>query len=82
PDPDRLDICRTNNDHLAFGWGPHFCFGAPLARVEGQIALSTILRRLQNLALEPAPIVWQYNMSFRGLEALPVTFERAAPAGK
>jgi pimeloyl-[acyl-carrier protein] synthase len=81
-DPDRLDICRPNNDHLAFGWGPHFCFGAPLARVEGQIALSTILRRLQNLALEPAPIVWQYNMSFRGLEALPVTFGRAVPTGR
>lgn len=82
PDPDRLDISRRDNQHLAFGWGPHLCFGAPLARVEGQIALSTILRRLRNLALDPTPVVWQYNMSFRGLEALPVTFEAAASSQK
>ena len=80
-DPDRLDISRPDNEHLAFGWGPHFCFGAPLARVEGQIALSTIMRRLQNLALEAVPVVWRYNMSFRGLEGLRVTFEPAAPSG-
>lgn len=78
PNPDRLDIRRKDNQHLAFGWGPHLCFGATLARIEGQIALSNILRRLQNLVLEPAPIVWRYNMSFRGLETLPVTFEPAA----
>jgi len=80
PNPDRLDISRPDNRHLAFGWAAHYCFGAPLARVEGRIALSTIFRRLRNLALEPVPLVWRHNMSFRGLEALPVTFERAAPA--
>lgn len=75
PNPDRLDITRTDNRHLAFGWAGHYCFGAPLARVEGQIAFSTILRRLRNLALEPAPLRWRNNMGFRGLEALPVRFD-------
>jgi len=78
PNPDRLDITRTDNRHLAFGWAAHYCFGAPLARLEGQIALATMLRRLRNLALEPVPLVWRQNMGFRGLEALPVTFEPAS----
>jgi pimeloyl-[acyl-carrier protein] synthase len=77
PDPDHLDITRKDNRHLAFGWAAHFCFGAPLARLEGQIALSTIFERLGNLALGPAPLVWRNNMGFRGLEALPVTFNPA-----
>jgi len=77
PDPDRLDITRQDNRHLAFGWAAHFCFGAPLARLEGQIALSTMLRRLRNLALVPGALVWRTNMGFRGLEALPVTFDPA-----
>lgn len=80
PNPDRLDINRPNNRHLAFGWAAHLCFGASLARIEGQIALSAILRRLRNLALAPVPLVWRHNMSFRGLEALPVTFERTPPS--
>jgi hypothetical protein len=74
-DSDRLDITRQDNRHLAFGWAAHFCFGAPLARLEGQIALSTILCRLRNLALDPTTLVWRTNMGFRGLEALPVTFD-------
>jgi len=77
PDPDRLDITRQDNRHLAFGWAAHFCFGAPLARLEGQIALSTLLRRLRNLDLEHTKLVWRTNMGFRGLEALPVTFDPA-----
>jgi cytochrome P450 len=76
-DPDRLDITRQDDRHLAFGWAAHYCFGAPLARLEGQIALSTILRRLRNLALDSTELVWRPNMGFRGLEALPVTFEPA-----
>jgi hypothetical protein len=76
-DPERLDITRQDNRHLAFGWAAHFCFGAPLARLEGHIALSTILRRLRNLALEPTTLVWRTNMGFRGLESLPVTFDPA-----
>jgi cytochrome P450 len=75
PDPDRLDITRTDNRHVAFGWAAHFCFGAPLARLEGQIAFDTILRRLPDLALEPAaPLVWRHNLGLRGLTALPVVF--------
>lgn len=81
PDPDRMDITRQDNRHLAFSWGAHYCFGAPLARLEAQIALSTILRRLPDLTLEPTPLVWRRNMGFRGLEALPIAFESAAPTG-
>ena len=74
PDPDRLDLTRKDNRHVAFGWGAHFCFGAPLARIEGQIAFATILRRLPGLRLEPGPIVWRNNLGLRGLTALPVSF--------
>lgn len=74
PDPDRLDITRQDNRHLAFGWAAHFCFGAPLARLEGQIAFETILRRLPNLALESKSLVWRHNLGLRGLAALPVVF--------
>ena len=78
PDPDRLDITRQDNRHVAFGWAAHFCFGAPLARLEGQIAFETILRRLPNLALDTQPLVWRHNLGLRGLAALPVVFEAAA----
>jgi pimeloyl-[acyl-carrier protein] synthase len=74
PDPDRLDIRRTDNRHVAFGFGAHFCFGAPLARIEGQIAFATILQRLQNLRLKSGPITWRENLGLRGLTALPVSF--------
>jgi cytochrome P450 len=74
PDPDRLDICRQDNRHLAFAWAAHFCFGAPLARLEGEIAFETILQHMPNLRLEPGPVTWRENLGFRGLTALPVTF--------
>jgi pimeloyl-[acyl-carrier protein] synthase len=74
PDPDRLVLDRSDNKHLAFGWSSHFCFGAPLARMEGQIAFETILRRLPNLNLVPGPLTWRNNSGLRGLMALPVTF--------
>ncbi len=75
PEPDRLDIERKDNRHVAFGWAAHFCFGAALARMEGQIAFETILRRLPNLALDTAtPLRWRDNLGLRGLTALPVLF--------
>jgi cytochrome P450 len=74
PDPDRVDVGRTDNRHLAFGWSSHFCFGAPLARLEGRIAFETLLRRLPDLRLTSAPIAWRPNLGLRGLTALPVTF--------
>jgi pimeloyl-[acyl-carrier protein] synthase len=74
PDPDRLDLCRQDNRHLAFGWASHFCFGAPLGRLEGQIALSTVLRRLPKLSLQPDPLIWRDNLGLRGLTALSVAF--------
>jgi len=74
PDPDRLDICRQDNRHVAFAWASHFCFGAPLARVEGQVAFETVLRRMPHLKLQPSPIIWRANLGLRGLTALHVTF--------
>ena len=74
PEPDKLDIARKDNRHLAFGWAAHFCFGAPLARIEGQVAFQALLSRLSNLALEAGPLVWRENLGLRGLTALPVTF--------
>lgn len=76
PNPDRLDLARQDNKHLAFGWGAHFCFGAPLARMEAQIAFEELLR-LENWALEPGPLKWRTNLALRGLTALPITFTPA-----
>jgi cytochrome P450 len=75
PDPDRVDIRRQENRHLAFGWAAHFCFGAPLARVEAQVAFSSMLRRLPGLQLTTDRLKWQGNLAYRGLTALPVAFE-------
>src|SRR5438552_6555701 len=80
PDPDRLDLGRTDNRHLAFGWASHFCFGAALARIEGQLVFEALASRTTNVVLEPRPIVWRENLGLRGLTALPVTFEMAEPA--
>ncbi len=80
-DPDRLDITRQENRHLALSFGPHFCLGAALARMEGQIAIGTLLRRTEQLRLEPPlsegrleDFPWRQNPAFHGLESLPVTF--------
>src|ERR1700720_875826 len=75
PEPDRLDIDRKDNRHVAFGWAAHFCFGAALARMEGQIAFETILRRLPGLTLDTSiPLEWRHNLGLRGLTRLPITF--------
>ena len=74
PDPDRFDITRQDNRHLAFGYAAHFCFGAPLARIEGQIAFSAILRRFPFLRLETEQPIWRTNLGLRGVTSLVVAF--------
>jgi cytochrome P450 len=80
PDPDRFDVARADNRHLAFGYAAHFCFGAALARVEGQEALEAIVRRLPSLESQPGTLVWRNNLGLRGLTALPVKFQASRAA--
>jgi pimeloyl-[acyl-carrier protein] synthase len=72
PDPDRLDLSRSPNRHLAFGSGIHFCLGAPLARMEAEIALTALLRRFPDLALADTPPAWRDTVTLRGLASLPL----------
>jgi cytochrome P450 len=72
-DPDRFDITRTPNNHLGFGFGIHHCLGAPLARMEAQVALGTLVRRAPNLALAADDVVYKHNVVLRGMESLPVS---------
>jgi cytochrome P450 len=76
PEPDALNITRSDNKHLAFGKGIHHCLGAPLARMEGQIAIATLLRRMPGLRLKGSPesLSWRPGMVLRGLHGLPVEF--------
>jgi pimeloyl-[acyl-carrier protein] synthase len=74
PDPDRLDLARAPNRHLAFGGGIHFCLGAPLARMEAAVAIPALLARLPGLELGPEPPVRRDTVTLRGLASLPVTF--------
>ena len=76
PEPDRLDIERPDNRHLAFGWASHFCFGAPLARLEAEISFTSLLHRLPEIRLVDQPLVWRENLGLRGLKSLPLTFEQ------
>lgn len=75
-DAETLDITRQESAHLAFGKGIHYCLGAPLARLEGQIAISTLVRRLPNLRLqcEPETLLWRPGWLVQGLSHLPVVF--------
>ncbi|HYJ89141.1 MAG TPA: cytochrome P450 [Pyrinomonadaceae bacterium] len=75
PDPEKFDIKRDPNKHLSFGQGAHFCIGAPLARLEGKIALTTLFRRFPELRLaQPAEkLRWRKSLIVRGVEELPVT---------
>jgi pimeloyl-[acyl-carrier protein] synthase len=72
PDPERFDIARSDNRHLAFGYGAHFCLGAALARQELRIALAHLLDRLPGLELAPGDVAWQATIDFRGPLSLPV----------
>lgn len=69
-----LDVTRKDNRHLSFWWGIHFCLGAPLVRLEGQIVIGTILRRLPRLALAEERVQWRQTFTVRGLTALPLRF--------
>lgn len=72
-EPDALRLGRTENRHLSFGHGVHFCLGAPLARLEGQLAIGTLVRRFQDLALASQP-KRRMGLVLRGLESLPLRF--------
>ena len=74
PDPDVLDVTRKDPRHISFGFGIHFCLGAPLARVEGQLALGTLLRRFPKLALAEDNPEWRESSVLRGLKRLNVSF--------
>jgi cytochrome P450 len=78
--PDSLDVARAENRHLAFGFSTHFCLGAMLARLEGQIAIRSLLSRWPRLRLATDALVWHDNPGLRGLQALPVRLGPAAVA--
>jgi cytochrome P450 len=81
-DPDRLDLTRTDNQHLAFGHGIHFCLGAPLARLEGQVAFRALVTRFPDLApaVPAEEFQWRAGGMIRGLLDLPVRFTPQPPA--
>ncbi|MGX1758698.1 cytochrome P450 [Streptomyces lydicus] len=80
-EPDVLDLTRRDNQHLGYGHGIHYCLGAPLARLEGQAALATLLTRLPDLRLaaEPDALRWRGGLIMRGLRSLPVEFSPERP---
>ena len=76
PEPDRFDVERQPNEHLAFGGGAHYCLGAHLARIEGQIAIGSLVRRFRDLALVSDTVEWGPSL-FRVPGSLPITFRAA-----
>jgi len=74
PDPDRFDVARAGGDHLAFSHGTHYCLGASLARLQVQIAVGAIVRRMPRMRLAAAELRWKKMGRFRGLESLPVEY--------
>jgi hypothetical protein len=74
PDPDSFDVTRKDNKHLAFGYAAHFCFGAALARVEGQETFAALIQRMPRLTLECQTLEWRNNLGLRGLNQLLVSF--------
>lgn len=79
--PDELDIARKPNQQIGFGLGPHYCLGAPLARLEGQITIPQLFRRLESLELESdASLGWRPTLLSRSLESLPARYDAVLPA--
>lgn len=76
-DPDRLDLDRRENPHVAFGHGIHFCSGAPLARLEAQVALLGLVARFPDLQLATDALDWSDSFVVRGVRTLPVRFSAA-----
>ena len=76
-DPDRLDVTRGQGSHISFGRGIHHCIGAPLARLEGRIALEVLLERFASIRLLSEPPKYRNGIVLRGLESLPVSAIRA-----
>jgi cytochrome P450 len=74
PDPDRFDIARIDGEHLAFSHGTHYCLGASLARLQAQVAVGALIRRMPRLRLATTDLKWKVMGRFRGLESLPVEF--------
>jgi cytochrome P450 len=77
PHPDSLDLGRANNHHGAFAFGPHYCLGAPLARLEAQIAIPALFASFPDLRLATDEVEWHQNFVLRGLKALPARTGRA-----
>src|SRR5205085_2240096 len=76
PEPDRLDVGRNPNRHLSFGFGIHYCVGAPLARLEGRIAIQQLVQRFREMriAVPREQLQWRNTVAVRGLKELPVEF--------
>jgi len=81
PDPDSLDLGRANNHHGAFAFGPHYCLGAPLARLEAQITIPALFATFADLRLSTGEVEWHQNIVLRGLKALPVRFSKPIAEG-
>jgi hypothetical protein len=71
-EPDRFDIRRTHNRHLAFGADAHVCIGSTLARLEASVCLAAMIQRFPNMAASSPTVEWTNNMAFRGLRSLPI----------
>jgi pimeloyl-[acyl-carrier protein] synthase len=73
-DPHKLDVTRTDNRHVAFSHSIHYCPGAEISRIMGELSFSAILSRMTDLKLGDGELKWQPNLSFRGLQSLPLTY--------
>ncbi|MDH3739039.1 MAG: cytochrome P450, partial [Alphaproteobacteria bacterium] len=78
-DPHRFDITRKDNRHIVFGYGIHFCLGAPLARMEGEIGLPALIDKLRDIELLDADPPWHDSLVLRGVKSLPIAFRASRP---